>query len=213
MNFNRIVIFYFIFLVCATHYVTAQVAEVSGQNICGDGSQRTTISITGMDQTRYYGLYHDDKLLQLRKSEPVGGERNLTFGEFSEPGVYTAASFDKVVEGFPRKQGTMLKGSVIISRVPVVLTGDTLRISSGEAINYLPKANLPETSFSWTSSVQSGSVRGNTKKGSGAIQDVIRNEGSIPACLVYSITPFRSENGNICTGESRNLIILISPIK
>lgn len=213
MNFKYQIIFFTILLICGTENTTAQDVEISGRNICADGSQHTTISITGMDPSRYYGLYQDDKLVQLRKSEAIGGERTLSFGEFSETGIYTAAMFDKVVEGFPKKQGTPIKGSVTISQLPVIFIQDTLRISSGEAVNYLPKANLPETSFSWTSFVKAGMVKGNTKKGSGAIQDVIRNEGSAKACVVYSITPFRTVNGNICTGESRNLNILISPIK
>jgi hypothetical protein len=191
----------------------AQNAMLVGQNICTDGTNSTMISISGMDPSRYYALYLDDKLLQIRKSEVIGGEKSINFGSMDEPGIYSAAEFDKVVEGFPKKQGTPLKGIVTISRAPVIIAKDTMRISSGEKLNLMPKADMPETSFSWTSVVKSGKVKGNTRKGSGPIDDQLVNEGTGTACVIYLITPFRSFNGNVCTGKSRDQAVLITPPK
>jgi hypothetical protein len=210
LKIAKIFILFFIFL--AFKGMT-QSAMLNGQSICSDGTNETTISITGMDPSKYYALYLDDKLLQLRKSEAIGGERNISFGSIDEPGIYSAAEFDKVVEGFPRKQGTPLKGVVTISRAPVVIAKDTMRISSGEKLNLIPRADMPETSFSWTSVVKSGKVKGNTRKGSGPIEDLLVNDGTVTACVVYSIIPFRASNGNVCTGKSRDQAVLISPPK
>ena len=212
MNLKKL-LFLSVLMIRELNAAIGQIAEISGQNICSDGNQRTTIKVVGMDPEKFYALYLDDKMLQIRRSASKGTDNSLSFGEFGEAGVYTVAVFDKAVEGFPRKSGKSVKGSVVISPMPVVFVKDTLKVKSGETFHYIPKSNLPETSFSWVSLVKYGAIKGNTKKGSGPIQDVLQVEGNKAGCLVYSITPYRSVNENICTGEARNLVIIISPPK
>lgn len=189
----------------------AQETVLDGQDICSDGSLTSRIVIKGMDPDKYYALYLDSKLLQMRKSADPSQVNSMVFGDYKEPGVYTAAAFDKVVTGFPENQGAAVKGRVVISETPVVFGTDTLRIRSGQAVNLLPKASLPDTEFSWISVIGKGMVSGITKKGNGAVRDVLTVQGNTPAMVIYTITPYRNLNGNTCTGSSRDFVVLISP--
>lgn len=204
-------IFLLFFVIFYNESVFCQVASVTGQNICSDGSQKTTIGVSGINQEKFYVLYLDNNLLQVRRLNTKASESGISFGEFSDEGNYTVYEFVNAVENFPKSRGNAVKGNILISPVPTLFIKDTLRLKSGEKVNFLPKCNLPETSFSWTSVVKKGMVRGITKKGSGTIEDLLITEGQENAMVIYSITPFRSVNNNLCTGETRNLVVTISP--
>ena len=122
--------------------IYAQVGEMTGSDICGDGHQTTTIGVSGIDPAKYYALYHDGEMLQVRQSSIESKDQGLTFGTFKETGSYTVVVFDNVVKGFPPKLGKPVKRKITISKMPVLFMGDTLKIKSGEVLNYIPRADL-----------------------------------------------------------------------
>jgi hypothetical protein len=191
--------------------IVAQVEDLMGSDICADGQQSTRIGIAGANPEKYYALYHNDKLFQVRQSGVAGQNQMLTFGTFKEVGSYTAASFDEMKEGFPAKLGTPVKGKITISPVPVMYMGDTLKIKSGEPLNYAPRANLAGTTFTWTTSVVKGKVTGLSKKGNNAINETLQLSDSNSACIIYSITPHSPDQFASCSGLTRDLVVIIKP--
>lgn len=202
---------FILFAVLLNSPVLAQVTEMAGQSICSDGHNSTAISIIHTAPEKYYSLYRDGQLVQMRQSAVKSQENSILFGSFSEPGIYTAAVFDKVVAGFPMSSGTPAKGNIIISQSPVILPMDSLILKSGEKVDFLPKADTPGTSFSWTSKTLDGKSRGQSKKGADAIRDVLFADGGIRASVVYTITPYITRQGLLCTGKSRDLVVIINP--
>ena len=196
---------------CVGSNIFAQTGELMGSDICADGLQSTNIGIAGADPQKYYALYRNNELYQVRQSGIAGKDQMLNFGIFKEVGAYTAVAFDDVQAGFPAKQGTALKGKITISPVPVIFMGDTLKIKSGELLTYLPRADLSGTTFTWTTNVKSGKVSGVSKKGNNAINDAIQLLSGGKACIIYSITPYSPGQFSNCSGESRDLIVVVSP--
>ncbi len=199
----------FAVLLCSS--VLGQVPEMAGQSICSDGHNSTAISIIHTAPEKYYSLYKDGQLVQMRQSAVKSQENSILFGNFSEPGVYTAAVFDKVVSGFPMSSGAPVKGSIVISQAPVILRMDSLILKSGEKVDFLAKSDTPGCSFSWTSKALDGKPRGQSKKGTDAIQDLLFADGGIKASVVYTITPYITRQGVLCTGKSRELVVIINP--
>ena len=187
----------------------AQVSQLSGSDICGDGRQTTMIGISGIDPGKYYALYRNDEMLQVRRSSVEGNDQAISFGSFKEIGIYSASAFDKVVDGFPAKLGKPVKGKITISPVPLLYMGDTLKIKSGELLHYVPRADLQGATFSWSTSLKYGKVSTYIKKGSNAIDDTIQVAGDSPACIVYSITPQGAAPIVSCNGEPRDLVVII----
>lgn len=189
----------------------AQVTEMAGQSICSDGNNSTDISIIHTVPEKFYSLYRDGQLVQMRQSAVKSQENSILFGSFSEPGIYTAAVFDKVVAGFPMSSGIPAKGNIVISQAPIILSMDSLVLKSGDKVDFLPKADTPGTSFSWTSKALDGKSRGQSKKGTDAIRDVLYADGGTRATVVYTITPYITRQGLLCTGRSRDLVVIINP--
>ena len=191
--------------------IYAQVGELTGSNICNDGRQTTNIGISGFDPGKYYALYRNDEMLQVRQSSVEVKDQGFTFGTFKETGSYMAVAFDHVVKGFPARLGKPVKGKITISPVPVLFMGDTLKIKSGEVLNYAPRADVQEASFTWSAYVKSGNASGYHKQGSGAIHDTLRAAGDRPACVIYAITPHSADHIVSCNGDPRDLVIVIRP--
>jgi hypothetical protein len=190
----------------------AQVGEMSGFDLCANGLQTTSIGVSGIDPGKYYALYRNNEMIQVRRTNAEGTEHVLSFGTFKDTGIYTAAAFDQVVDGFPSKKGMAVKGKITISQAPVLfMTSDTLRIKSGETLHYIPKADLPGATYTWTAYVKVGKATGYSKTGSNAIDDTIQAEGDGPACIIYSITPHGVDPIVSCTGEPRDLVVKIRP--
>lgn len=207
---NKIRLLFLLFFLISG-FVPAQEAMLDGPDICSDGLSTSRIILRNMDTDKYYALYHDNRLVQMRKSAGTSQDKSIVFGDFKEPGVYTAAAFDKVVTGFPENQGTPVKGKVMIAESPVIFMADTLRIQSGQQVNFLPKSNMPDTEFSWLSRTEKGMVKGKTGKGNGAVRDILTVEGKTAAMVVYTITPYKNLNGITCSGTARDFVVLISP--
>lgn len=209
--FTKRVQFFILIIVLLASPVLAQVPEISGQSICSDGHNSTAISIMHTAPEKFYSLYKDGQLVQMRQSAVASQENAILFGNFSEPGVYTAATFDKVVAGFPMSSGTPAKGSIVISQAPVILPMDSLVLSSGGKVDFMPRADTPGASFSWTSKILHGKPRGQSKKGTDAIRDQLFAEGGAMASVIYTITPYITRLGVLCTGRSRDLVVIINP--
>jgi len=80
-------------------------------------------------------------------------------------------------------------------------------ICSGTSVNYLPTSNQLPSSFSWTSTVSTGTVTGNTN-GTGTINDVLINASlTTDAVVTYTITP--SKDG--CNGTPATFTVTVKP--
>jgi hypothetical protein len=210
MNFKLFLIFLSIFFYLDRTSI-GQIVEITGTNICADGTQSTLIGISGIKSGTFYALYRNNELVQVRSLAVNSSEQSLSYGTFKEIGVYTASAFDKPVADFPAKSGNPVKGTVKISAIPVLVKPDTLKIKSGEAVNYIPKADIEGTTFSWTANLKYGMAAGFSKKGSEAIDDLIKLGDGSPACIVYTITPYSSPYSGSCMGTTRDLIVIVNP--
>ncbi|WP_207493241.1 PKD domain-containing protein [Aridibaculum aurantiacum] len=96
----------------------------------------------------------------------------------------------------------------IMAQVVITSAADTT-ICSGGTVDYTPTSSMPGTTYSWTSSVISGTVTGNTPAGTGNINDVLVNGSSSVAGVVrYYITP----SGGGCTGNAFELSVTVQPV-
>lgn len=95
-----------------------------------------------------------------------------------------------------------------INSVNNITSAGTKAICTNTAINYLPTASLPETTFSWTAT-GSENAAGYSTVGTGEIKDVVSNtDPSREATITYTIIP--TNNG--CAGEPFTLVITITGI-
>ncbi|MCX6276981.1 MAG: hypothetical protein NT004_02645 [Bacteroidetes bacterium] len=199
------------FLLCVPSGIFAQVGDLTGSDICGDGRQTTSIGISGADAGKYYALYRNDKLFQVRQSNVEEKDNVLSFGNFKETGYYTAVAFENPVKGFPSRRGKPVNGKITIYPVPTLIMGDTLKIKSGETIHYVPRADLQGTVFTWSAFLKYGKASGFSKTGSSTIGDTIQVEDDRPACIIYSITPHGADHIVSCNGDARDLVVIIRP--
>ncbi|NCT92778.1 MAG: hypothetical protein GXC72_00005, partial [Chitinophagaceae bacterium] len=86
---------------------------------------------------------------------------------------------------------------------------DTSRtICSGQALQYNPFSAQSGSTFTWSSSVISGSATGNSANGTGNINDLLINSSaSSPAVVRYTITPAYAG----CTGTPFTLTATVQP--
>ena len=173
--------------------------------------QSTNIGISGADPAKYYALYQDNKMIQVRRANGEGNDHVFSFGVFKNVGSYSAVAFDKVVDGFPARLGKPVNGKITISPVPVLFMRDTLKIKSGKLLHYVPHADLQGTTYTWSAYVKYGKVSGYRKKGDNAIDDTLRVEGDSAACIVYSITPHGGDHIISCDGDTRDLVVIVRP--
>lgn len=98
--------------------------------------------------------------------------------------------------------------NVTINPVNKITSKDTVYICTGTNVNYIPTSNISGSNFSWTSSVVTGSVTGNTANGSGVINDVLVNMSTAFSAIVkYTIVPLK----NGCNGQPFDAIVIVSP--
>ncbi len=88
-------------------------------------------------------------------------------------------------------------------------TNTPKEICSGTGVAYTPVSSVPGSLFTWTSTLISGTVTGNTANGTGAINDILTNtSNSNDGIVQYTITP--SANG--CIGVPYNLTVTVKPL-
>jgi PKD repeat protein len=103
-----------------------------------------------------------------------------------------------------------LKDEVIITIKPrnAITSNTTKNICTGNSVNYQPTAQLASSTFTWTSTVTSGTVSGNTASGSGDINDILTNTSATSnGTVTYTITPFN----NSCPGTASTLVVTVTP--
>ncbi len=83
----------------------------------------------------------------------------------------------------------------------------TKTICSGVSVNHVPTSNQTPSTFTWTSSVTTGSVTGNTN-GTGTINDILNNASTTTdAVVTYTITPVKDG----CNGTPSSFTVTIKP--
>ncbi|MDE3252107.1 MAG: Ig-like domain-containing protein, partial [Bacteroidota bacterium] len=86
-------------------------------------------------------------------------------------------------------------------------------ICSNQVLSFTPSSTIPGSSFSWVSTVNTGSVTGNTSSGTGAIIDSLVNlSNNAQAVVTYTITPFAFTPSNkTCTGTPFTYTVTANP--
>lgn len=132
---------------------------------------------------------------------------------YTHPNPLTQTTwFARAAQSPPCAEGLSNVVVVIVNQNPAVTSPGTAALCSGETLNYFPTSNTPGTTFTWTSSVTSGSVTGNTPAGSGNISDVLTLApgSSANAVVTYVITPV-GPAPTFCNGTPHNLVVTIAP--
>lgn len=102
-----------------------------------------------------------------------------------------------------------VKDTIKVRIYPLNSGNDTSKtICSQNNVAYPPRSSVAGSTFTWTSSVTSGTVTGNTPAGSGIINDILINtDNTTDGVVKYVITPV----ANGCTGTSYTLTVTIKP--
>src|SRR6202000_2524891 len=104
-----------------------------------------------------------------------------------------------------------ITSQVVITITPTakVTSLPTAPICSGTPLNYAITANLPGTTFAWTSVLTSGTATGFTATGTGTpINDVLINTTTSDAVVTYTILP----TYNSCPGIPFTLKVTVHPL-
>lgn len=84
----------------------------------------------------------------------------------------------------------------------------TKNVCSNQSVNFIPVSTVSGSTFTWTSTIVSGSVTGNSATGSGNINDILINGSPTNDALIrYIITP--AANG--CTSVPFELMVTLNP--
>lgn len=98
---------------------------------------------------------------------------------------------------------------ITITPTAFITSSPTDAVCSGQALAYLITANSPLATFTWTSSLTSGTATGFTASGSGPnITDLLTNSGNSDAVVTYNILP--TING--CPGSPFVLNVTVHPL-
>jgi len=149
----------------------------------------------------------------------VGGNGTFSPGRTSLNATYTPTSAEvdagqvkltlTAITGYP-SPCDQLSDEVIITINPrnSISNASNQIICTGDQFNYHPMAQVAGSTFTWTSSVTSGTVSGNTASGSGDISDVLTNSNATNEGIVtYIITPV----SNGCPGTSYSFTVTVRP--
>ncbi len=121
--------------------------------------------------------------------------------------TYTITPQANSCPGAPFTLTVNVKPDPIVTATPV---NTTICSGSSDLINLL--SNIAGTTYTWSSTVQSGNVTGNQQQAAvtsnNSISDVLTNTGNTLASVVYTITPF---NGN-CQGTPVKVTINVQPL-
>ncbi|MEK7199641.1 MAG: PKD-like domain-containing protein, partial [Bacteroidota bacterium] len=92
-------------------------------------------------------------------------------------------------------------------------TNSVQTICSNQSLNFTPVSTISGSTYSWTSSVTSGSLTGNTTSGTGNIIDSLVNLSSTgDAVVIYTITPYSfTPTNNTCTGTPFTFTVTAKP--
>lgn len=178
--------------------------SIIGENVCTDGSQTTEIGLSDSRGGVFYVLFRNNKSVSFVSRQNSG---IITFGKFSEPGIYEVVEIEKLQSAHPSKsEGALQKGRVIIEEMPRLINVKPIEIISGDRLSFIPNTSVPGSRVKWTCKLASGQVTGFSKSGEGAIIDqlVLKNEAE--AELVYMLTPISPGS---CFGKTVELKIKV----
>ena len=206
--------FLFIVICCFTNLgIYCQQYSLIGTDICSDGSQTTTISLSGFDPQKMYAIYRDGKFIKAIYPETTEGKDRGTFGSFKNYGTYTAVEFLRSGNPGDPESGKKINGSVTIFRKPKISLPEKLEIKSGNALKFQPQTDLEGCTFKWNAKLESGKAVGFHKTGQGLICDTLTLQNKnkdTAACIIYSITPISPGRLGSCTGQAVDLIVWIT---
>ena len=104
------------------------------------------------------------------------------------------------------------KDSMILRIYPPNMAANSSQtICSNNIINFNPISSIPGSFYSWSSSIASGVVYGNSASGTGNINDSLVNGSNLlDATVIYNITPFAFTPFNTtCIGNPFNDTVII----
>jgi hypothetical protein len=193
--------------------IYSQQYKLIGSDICSDGTQSTHISLSDSDPLKFYALYRDGELTEVKKHNSKKTPNVLDFGNYSEPGKYTAVEFSGANPEFEKpEKGRKINGSVNINKVPVLYVAKKFETRSGSPLNYQPKASIEGCTFKWTARLDAGNATGFKKSGAGLmITDTIVVQGKQLASVVYTIIPYSPDHLGSCMGNNQELVVWIKP--
>ncbi len=208
----------FVFLglfVCSAFYANAQLVYLTGQSICADGLNQTEIAINDADPNLTYVLYRDGRRL-VRLQNDTGLRPNyLKFGDYYESGVYTAAAFSSFSDdSSDPRLGIPVDGEIVIYPLPRILSEREVSrsLETGQTLNFVPRADMPDVEFSWTAVIEEGSLTNLPKNGRGPIENLtLELSDDQPAKVRFSITPRSPANRGGCFGNPVELTVNINP--
>jgi len=153
----------------------------------------------------------------------VGGNGTFSPGRTSLNATYTPTSAEvdagqvrltlTAITGYP-SPCDQLWDEVIITINPrnSITNASNQIICTGDNFNYHPTAQVAGSTFTWTSTVTSGSISGNTASGSGDINDVLTNSNATSnGTVTYTITPINTNNNISCPGTSYSFTVTVRP--
>jgi PKD repeat protein len=121
--------------------------------------------------------------------------------------TYTITPIANGCSGTPFNLAITVKPDPILNATPAINT-----ICSGSTGTINLSSNITGTTYTWTSTVQSGTITGNrqqnTATNNNVITDILNNTGNTVGTITYTITPF---NGT-CAGNAVTVTINIQPL-
>lgn len=192
--------------------VKAQDIQLTGGNLCSNGQNGTTIGITDSDPSKYYALFHDGKRIAIQQYDSGITPNPITFGHFTEPGVYTIKQFDDFVSQNTSVRGKAISGQIHIYATPVVyLKQDTLETQSGKLFSFQPQSSMNDADFMWTASIKEGKLKKFNSNGKGMIELTLELLEAQATQVVFSITPIAPASKGGCMGSPRELTLWVNP--
>ena len=140
----------------------------------------------------------------------IPGANGLTY----QPGPTAVTTWYRLVTSSPPCLDEYSNAVVVqVNPNPTVSSAPTKAICSGDNINYHPNSAVTGTTYTWTSTVTSGTASGNTASGSGNIHDILSLPANsiTPAQITYIITPTGPAPTN-CPGVPFTFTATVNPI-
>ncbi len=129
------------------------------------------------------------------------------------PGSLTVTTwYRRTVTSPPCADGLSNVIKITVNPNPTITSASTKNICSGNSVNYTPTSGVSGTTFSWNSTVISGTVTG-AGSGTGTINNVLSLPTGIvtPAVVRYTITPTGPVPSN-CPGTPATLTVTVYPV-
>ncbi len=180
----------------------------SDQSICDGSIPSLLVSEPATGSSSNYTYQWQDSIAS-GSFQDIAGATALTF----QPPALTENHWYRIrVSSPPCPDKFSNTIEIKVNPYPSVTSPNTRDICSGDNVSYYPSANVGGCSFTWTSSLISGSVSGFSAGGTGNILDVLSMPpGSVNAGIVtYTITPIGAPPTS-CTGNPFVLTVTVQP--